>query len=301
MMFGRMLMASALLLFAAQMPCHSQTKAEDQRAREVIGRARAAIGGEAKLAAITSLQAEGKLSRLMGDQTVTGELQISVLLPDKYKRVETTSLLAGDVEMTTTTAVDGAEAWTDTSTSGGATTVVRFGPKGNEADNKRAFERSQRAEFARTVIAWLLAAPASTSAGFTYAGEGATDKGRFDMVDITGPDGFSVRLFLDTQTHLPALLSYRGVAPRMRIRRMEGGGSPEEAEKKAGEELAKPEDQPQRAAVNEIQVLLSDYRSEGGILLPHKLTKAAGGTTFEEVEITKYKINPSLKPQAFKK
>jgi hypothetical protein len=57
---------------------------------------------------------------------------------------------------------------------------------------------------------------------------------------------------------------------------------------------AKPEPQ-------KVQVLLADYRSEDGILLPHQITRAINGQTFEDLQIAKYRINPSLKPQSFKK
>jgi hypothetical protein len=298
----RRLITSALLVSANLMPGMGRSTRGDDKAREVIGQARTAIGGEAQLAAITSLQVESKFSRVMGDQTVTGDVQVSVMLPDKYKQVETTSMLGGSVEMTRTTALDGAEAWTDTGTSGGATAIVRFGgPKVSEAEAKRALQKAQRAEFARSMIAWLLASPGSFPVEFSYAGEGATDKGSFDMVDATGPEDFSVRIFLDKQTHIPALLSYRGVQPRMMMKTMEGGGSPEDAEKKAKQETENRASELPKPDPVEIQILLSDYKPEGGILLPHKLVKAAGGNTFEEVEITKYKINPSLKPQSFKK
>ena len=64
---------------------------------------------------------------------------------------------------------------------------------------------------------------------------------------------------------------------------------------------AKLDRSPITTPLDEIQVLISDYKPEGGLLLPHRFARAAGGATFDETEITAYKINPPLKPQSFKK
>jgi hypothetical protein len=45
----------------------------------------------------------------------------------------------------------------------------------------------------------------------------------------------------------------------------------------------------------------SDYKSVGGLNLPHRLTRSQGGTPNEEWEISKYKVNPKLSPDKFVK
>src|SRR5215813_3698593 len=98
----RRISASMILLLAALMPCSAGVTMADNTALAIVNQARAAIGGATKLAAITSLEAAGKFSRLMGDQTVTGEIQVSMMLPGRYKQDETTSLMGGVVQMTRT-------------------------------------------------------------------------------------------------------------------------------------------------------------------------------------------------------
>ena len=45
-----------------------------------------------------------------------------------------------------------------------------------------------------------------------------------------------------------------------------------------------------------------DYKSEGGLNLPHSLRKSVGGETNEEWTITKYKFNDkNVKPDKFEK
>lgn len=45
----------------------------------------------------------------------------------------------------------------------------------------------------------------------------------------------------------------------------------------------------------------SDYKSVGGLNLPHRMTKIEGGTPNEEWEISKIKVNPKLSPDKFVK
>ena len=43
----------------------------------------------------------------------------------------------------------------------------------------------------------------------------------------------------------------------------------------------------------EYQVRFSDFRSVGGLILPHKWTETVGGNAGETVDITSYEINPA--------
>jgi len=45
----------------------------------------------------------------------------------------------------------------------------------------------------------------------------------------------------------------------------------------------------------------ADYKSVGGLNLPHLLTKMEGATPNEEWKISKFKINPKLAPDKFVK
>jgi hypothetical protein len=256
----------------------------DDKAREVIKQVRAAIGGDAKLDSLTSLEMSGKVTRSLGDKTVTNEFTLSVLLPDKYKRVEVSSGSA--VEYTRTVALDGADGWVDLSSPNG------FGPKGAymksagkgaETDAQKAQIDAARVEFARTLIGLLLTAPASYPVEFKYVGEAQMDKNRVDMLDAAGPGQFVLRIYVDKQTHHPVLMTYDAPA-----KPAAAGGN------QAGKDSAKPEPQ-------KVQVLLADYRSEEGLLLPHQITRALNGQTFEDMQIARYRINPSLKPQSFQK
>ena len=47
---------------------------------------------------------------------------------------------------------------------------------------------------------------------------------RLDIVDVTGPEDFKARLFIDTQTNLPLMLSFVEAEPRVVMRTMTRDG-----------------------------------------------------------------------------
>ena len=48
-------------------------------------------------------------------------------------------------------------------------------------------------------------------------------------------------------------------------------------------------------------VYFSDHKEVNGVMLPHRLMRSVDGKTVEEIEIKKYKANPTLDPQMFEK
>ena len=73
--------------------------------------------------------------------------------------------------------------------------------------------------------------------------------------------------------------------------------TPEERERRAKEMAEAFEKAPEV----DYRWALSDYKSVGGLNLPHRLTKIEGGTPNEEWEISKYKANPKITPDKFEK
>jgi hypothetical protein len=291
-----------LLGSTAALAQNGKADAAAARAQELVKQARAAIGGEEKLKALQSLSAAGTFRRLLGDREMSGEVEFDLLLPDKFMKTETLVPMPG-AEVTMVQAVNGDKVWSDSRSSGPARIMIRPGGDGPHA--QAAFEQTMRAEFARLLLGWLLTSPSSFSVEFSYAGQAKAEDGTADVVEVKGPHGFAARLFLDQKTHLPLMLSYRGVAPRIitHQRTAGAGQGQQEIEKAAKEAQAKAEAEvaASRPPEVEVQVRFSDYRIVGGLLLPHRLTKATDGQANEEWEMTKFKLNPTLKPEKFEK
>jgi hypothetical protein len=273
------------------------------RAQELLSQARAALGGEAKLKAIQSLSASGKLRQVTqsddADNQIEGEIEMSLLLPDKYMKAEIMPLPIGDGEVKRVIGINGDQTFRDAQSTGGGMVMIRQMPDDPKA---RAGQlRMMREEFARNLIAWLLTSPANFPVEFSYGGEAESKDGKADVLDIKGPEGFNARLFLDKQSHLPLMLSYRAPQPRatMITRMMRGSRDDLEARKNEAQEQA--EKQAAAPQLSEVQVYFSEYSAEDGILLPHRISRSVNGDFSEEWELKKFKINPPLKAESFKK
>lgn len=44
---------------------------------------------------------------------------------------------------------------------------------------------------------------------FTYAGIAEAPQGKADVIDVKGPADFAIKLFINTQTHLPIMVNAR--------------------------------------------------------------------------------------------
>lgn len=274
------------------------------RAEAVLKQARTAIGGEAKIHSIQSLTVKGKYRRVMPDREINGEREFDLLLPDKFMKTDSIYFAGMGTTVTTYRALSGNESWTG-GTQGGPL-VIRMGD--SETPTKEDAERIQRmqtqelrAEFARYLLALLLNPPQGFDMKFDYAGEAVADDGRADVLDASGPDGFTARLFLDKETHLPLMLSYRGIKPRMvtMTHRPNDNRNREDLIKEAREKAAREGNVAPEYA--EMQWRFSDYRKENGLSLPHRITQATDGEVNEEWEIKTFEINPQFKADKFQK
>jgi hypothetical protein len=124
------------------------------------------------------------------------------------------------------------------------------------------------------------------------------------VIDVTGPDKFSARIFFDRNSHLPLLLSYRGPKPRVVTMTRQTGERPkpedinksrEDAEKKMTADVpAVPEEV-------DFYIRLTEHKKVAGLMLPHKLTFLTDTEVSEEFEISKYQVNPQFKADLFEK
>jgi hypothetical protein len=267
------------------------------KAQQLIEQARKALGGE-KLKSLNSLSATGSLRRKMGQMEMSGELQIDLLLPDKMMRVETMAMMGG-VELTRMETVNGNTVWTDQQTGGGGGGMVMIRRPGGDTPHGQAMQQNAvRAESARTMLGWLLTTLSSFPVEYSYAGEAESPDGKADVLDVKGANNFAVQLFLDQKSHKPLMLTYKGRKARMMTRTVQGAPRSEEEIKK---EIAEAEAKAAAEPLVEYQVIFNDYRDVSGVSLPHRLTKSIENEINEEWEISKFKLNPQLKPEKFEK
>jgi hypothetical protein len=300
-------MSKLLSLLALVLFCAPAAFADDARAQEILKQARQAIGGEEQLQKVQGLQIHGQYRRVIGDRQMSGDRDISISLPNKYLVEDAMNAGGLSTAIINTRALNGEKAWSGNSGGGGAM-VFRIGGPGAAQMSPEQMEAMQRriynAEFSRYLLAMILTPPPAMAVEYKYAGESEVEDAKADVLDVTGPDNFAVRVFFDQSSHLPLLLSYRGPKPRtVMLTRQAGEKAKPEDIKKAREEAEKKMAAEAPAAPEEVDfyIRLTDHKKVGGLMLPHKLTFLTDTEVSEEFEISKYQVNPQFKTDLFEK
>ena len=297
----------------------------DARATEILAAARKAIG-EKKLESLKTLTVEASVQRNVNTMQMISDVEILLELPDKYLRSDASS---GPMSMTMNSGFVGEKVIRPANAASmtGGMMVIRMGPGGpmpagekpspeeQERIDKQMI-RSSRAEISRLMLGWFATTHPAIAAEYAYAGEAESPDGKADVIDAKNADGFSARLFIDRETHLPLMVTYQGPPLRM----ITAGGPPqggrgdvrvsppaeprgmtEEDRKKAREAAEKQLDElrNQPPALVEFTLFFDDWREAGGIQFPHRIRRASAGTTNEEWTVGKVRVNPKLDPKKF--
>jgi hypothetical protein len=324
-------MAGVLLIFGA---APGRTQSTDPKAGAVIAHARRALGGEEKLSAVKALSIRGSYRREMsapagtggnvmitmagpgpggaGPAELTGDLEIDIALPDKYIKVDAGT---GMMAMTRIEGFEGDRPFVDVTSSQPGMRIVVERPADDPALRQAALRRS-REDLARLLLGMIAGTQASFPVTYTYAAQAESPDGRADVIDVKGADHFAVRLFLDSESHLPLMLTYSAPEPRMMVRTLARPGrggpppagadrvprTPEDLSGADKDRLDKAAKEAEGAPVKmvEHQVFFSDFREVDGLSLPHQIRRGTTGKTSEEWEIKSYKVNPSLDGDRFK-
>ena len=299
-------MRKILSLLAITIFCTSAAFAsDDARAQEILKQARQAIGGDEQLQKIQSLQINGQYRRMFGERQMGGDREISISLPNKYLVEDAMNAGGLSTAMINYRGLNGDKAWNGNSGGGGGMVFRIGGPGGQQPSPEQMEEMLRRiytAEFSRYLLAMILTPPPSLAVEYKYAGESDVEDAQADVIDVSGPNNFSVRVFFDKKSHLPLLLSYRGPKPRIMTMQRPAGSSREDvarlredAEKKMHAEA------PVGPEEVDFYIRLTDHKKVGGVMLPHKLTFLTENEVSEEFEISKYQLNPQFKADRFEK
>jgi len=214
---------------------------EDPKADAVMAEARKALGGEKKLADLKALSmraefrreaagpvvaggstfvmigAGGSFSSAGGGQT-TGSLAIDMVLPDKFYREETTT---GGFSITRVDGFEGDRPFLDLTSNSAGARVAADNPASDPARAKAALKRTNT-DLARLMLGLVAGTQPGLPVTYTYAGQAESPDGTAHVIDVNGGEDFKVRLFIDTATHLPLMLTYMEAEPRP-IRMMQHG------------------------------------------------------------------------------
>ncbi|MFN0084856.1 MAG: hypothetical protein ACKVX9_05670 [Blastocatellia bacterium] len=335
-----MVLSLLTILFAPSILGQEPVNPEASRARalEVLKQAREAIGGEAALSGIKSLQVQGSVKATRGERSTQGDFKIEALLPDKYLR--TTTMSMGMMDMTVIQAVNGLDAWTDTKQSmrvsadaggmgggGGRGGGGGFGGGGGGGDIGGGGGGLGGGGMGGGRGGGMGMPP-----GGGAGGRGGVRPMSPEMEDAMKREAradfarMMISLLLITpQGASPYEFSYEkelaakdGKADVLRVT------GPDQfvmfllfdqkshlpwmftyraAAPRLGRPSAAPTDEEESpdARMIDYQVFFSEHKVEGGIQLPHRLARVANGQLVEEWKLNKFKLNPDLKANRFEK
>ena len=285
----------------------------------VLGELREALGGNAKLAAVKTLLVEGTRTRTMPDgQAMVSPFEIAVALPGQYARRDVVGNING-VDLMRTTGFRGAEyiekadAPPGMGSGGGGQMVIRMGPEGRmgaaaspaDLEAQRARQLSAvKKDFARLLVGLLGAGSEAFPLEFGYAGTAESPDNTAHVVTVTGPEGFEAKLFVDTTSHLPLMLTWMDLEPLVLTSGGPGGGavqirSPEDMERLRGElERRRREAEANRRTV-EYRLFYADYKAFDGVKIPTRLQRMIDGSPVEELRLEKVEINGKFDTKLF--
>jgi hypothetical protein len=158
--------------------------------------------------------------------------------------------------------------------------------------------RQRQGDLSRLMLVWLLA----TDAPVTWIGTAQSPDGSADVVEVRPADGVPTRVFLDSASHMPLMITWQGGPPGF-IRR--GGPPPPDGNQAAPPAQGNAPDQARAGGRRgggqpvTLRMTMSDYKTVNGIKLPQTITRGAGGQTQEEWTISSYKVNQTFKAGTF--
>ncbi len=310
---------------------------EAGKAAEILAATRKAIGDK-KLDGLKTFSVQSALQRNVQTMQLISDVEILLELPDKYLKSEESSGGGGGMVRMSGGGVTGFNGDRPLqkvtggapTVSGGGGMVIRMGgapggpvPGSTEkptaeqlAQMSKAMVRGSQTEASRLMLGWFAMAHPSINAQYTYAGEAESPDGKAWVIDVKNADNFAARLFIDEQTHLPLMVTYKGPQPRMMTQSIgtpppAGSGSghtvtmtssmSEEERKKAQADMAKQVQELQRQppVMVDFTVFFDDWREADGVKFPFKMRRAMGSETTEEWTVSKVKVNPKIDPKRF--
>ena len=352
---GICLTAQVGVVLHAQAPQAPQapvpTPVVTNNAEAVLAAAREALGTEKRIAGVKTVVANGRTRQVQGDNLVPIEFEINIELPDKYVRTDeiparesgATSRgfnAATLIQFPVPAPRGGGPAPANARTAGGAApaggpapaagAAPAGGPAAGAAPGPPAGRGGPatppdpttplRQDFTRLTLGMFATSFSSYPLTFSYAGQAEAPEGKADVVDLKGPANFAARLFINSQTHLPLMLSWTtppvlvpviaGQAPPATL--PPGGvvfevpgpapaatATPEERQKYQADLMAARTKAMQQAKPTENRIYYADYRDVDGLKLPFRIRRAIGATTTEETTFDRFRINAKIDPKKF--
>jgi hypothetical protein len=332
--FGHVVLIGLLAAVSLQKVSTTGAQAPARDAAAVLAEAREALGGEKRLSAVKNFVVTGRTRQVRGDNLVPIEFEVAAELPDKYVRKDE---IPAQESGPTSTGFNADEliqlpvAATPTPPSGaGRAGGPATPPSPAQLDAMRKTRvAAVKQDFVRLTLGMFAGSFSSYPVTFTYVGQAEAPQGKADVLEAKAPPNFTVRLFVNSQTHLPVMVSWQ--APGRPAPPARGGTPPAPA---AGRGTNPPPPQAPAAAAGqapaagappapgtpppapapgaatggrsgppatpvEYRIYYADYRDVDGLQWPFRLRRATGTETTEETIFDRFRINTKIDPKKF--
>ena len=338
---GQFVLIGAVAAISLPLVSTPAAQAPARDAATVLAEAREALGGEKRLSAVKNFVVTGRTRQVRGDNLVPIEFEIAVELPDKYVRKDE---IPAQESGPTSTGFNGDEliqlpvAAAPTPPSGMPPGMGRAaGPATPPSPAQLEAARKTRVatvkqDFVRLTLGMFAGSFSSYPMTFTYVGQAEAPQGKADVVEAKAPN-FTVRLFVNSQTHLPIMVSWQapgrpagpargsqapsaaappsapgrgtptplppGAQPPSPPAGASAGQGPPSGPPGASAGQGGPGRSGAPAAPVEYRIYFADYRDVDGMQWPFRLRRATGSDTTEETTFDRFKINTKIDPKKF--
>jgi hypothetical protein len=191
---------------------------------------------------------------------------------------------------------------------------------GPPPDPRKARVTTLKQDFAKLTLGLFAASFPSYPLTFSLVGQAEAPQGRADVIEARGPDAFVLKLFVNSETHLPIMVSWTVPATNA-VLTVPGKPAPANlapgtivVEVPAPPEASAPKEEQDRYAKDvmelrrkalaeklvEHRLYYADYRDIGnGLRFPFRLRRAIAGETTEETNFDGFSINKRIDPRRF--
>jgi hypothetical protein len=194
---------------------------------------------------------------------------------------------------------------------------MAMGGRGPMMDPRRARLNTVKQDYARLALGLFASSPAYPVT-FSYAAVAEAPQGTADVLDVKGDGNFTARLFINSQTRLPIMVTWT-TPPTNVIVTVPGQpppstvapgavvvpGPPAPAKDAPKEEMDKYSKEvlairaKAQATPVENRLYFADYRDVDGLKFPFRVRRAIGTETTEETTFDRYRVNARIDPRKF--
>lgn len=279
----------AVLLAALLMGGEPAASRQAPTSATVLADVRTALGG-ARLDGIASLVAEGESQRTLGPLRLSGSLELRLLRPDRYLRLD--GLAVGTSRGETATGFNGDRVIQRASLPGAPTVDATAALP---ADVRGTMMTSGAGAIRHDLRLLLLGFFGGTfdrsalSAGELMTAEAGTVQAH--AVPLTFADGSQATLYIERAGALPLMVSWRAPNPLAALRDLGRGTD--------GQRSAGPAIDPAVVPMAEHRYYFGDYRRTGDVRWPFAVRRAIDGEVVEEIRFRRFQVDARLDAAQF--